>query len=165
MPTFLRHNLSRLVRFSGRDRRGLFWPYAGLVLLLGFVGMNVSGSLVVGKVLAVQSDPAAAMIPFLRTTQAGVALVVALLAAAVTRRLHDRGRTGLWGLPPVVLLVAGMIGFERLLSDFMVVTPSPGLFLMLMLNNLAYFVSLIVLTVLLCLASDPRDNRYGPAQA
>ena len=30
----IRHGFSNLANFRGRDRRGLFWPYAGAVVLL-----------------------------------------------------------------------------------------------------------------------------------
>src|ERR1043165_3573647 len=36
-------------------------------------------------------------------------LFVLLLAAAVTRRLHDRDRTGLWGLLPVPFMIVGLL--------------------------------------------------------
>jgi uncharacterized membrane protein YhaH (DUF805 family) len=91
-------------------------------------------------------------------------IIVLLLAAAVTRRLHDTGRSGLWGLPPVVFLGVGLALFPSLFQRLMAGDDSAiGLLLPLFANNLAYLASLGLLVICLCLSSKPDANRYGPA--
>ena len=36
-PGTIRYNLSSLLRFTGRDRCGTFWPYVGCIIGLGMV--------------------------------------------------------------------------------------------------------------------------------
>lgn len=84
-------------------------------------------------------------------------IFVILCAAAVSRRLHDAGRRGFWGLVPLPMLafglwqaitVIGEMRFER--------------FPLLMAVNLAYLMSLAWLVFLLAKPGDPEPNRYGP---
>ena len=91
------------------------------------------------------------------------AITVLLYAAAVARRLHDRGMSALWGLLPVPFLAFGMIAMPRLLSNFAGPEgPDLGLFGLIFLNNVIYIAMVIVLIVLLAKRSDPEINRYGP---
>jgi uncharacterized membrane protein YhaH (DUF805 family) len=97
--------------------------------------------------------------------QIGCALAVLLLAAAVTRRLHDRGRRGWWGLAPLPFLVVGMTVFPRLFKTTLAgeMTPdSMRLFGLMFANNLLYLGSLGLLIFLLAGASQPNANRFGP---
>lgn len=86
-----------------------------------------------------------------------------LLAAAVTRRLHDTGRPGWWGLPPLIFAAIASTLFPMVMKQAMqseAFTVAP--FLLLIANNMLYIVSLIGLVVLLCLKGAPGPNRYGP---
>jgi uncharacterized membrane protein YhaH (DUF805 family) len=94
----------------------------------------------------------------------GGVFMIVMLAAAVTRRLHDTGLTGLVGLVPILLAIAA----GRWMIDVFDRPPDmleSGLFFQSFALNAAYNISLIVLVVLLCRASAKRDNRYGPAEA
>lgn len=180
----------RLADFSGRDRRGRFWPYALLVVLLLYVGLmlamiptmatmfgeaahfaaeNPDKATVVtgpGQYSVEIHDPAVMPMPDLGPLFWAVRLVFVaaaiLLAAAVTRRLHDTGRAGWWGLPPLVFAAIASTLFpwviERLMQSEEAVL---GPFFLLFFNNMLYIISLIGLIVLLCLKGTPGPNRYG----
>lgn len=89
-------------------------------------------------------------------------LAVGLLAAAVSRRLHDRNMTALWGLMPVPFLGAAAIGFPLMMMD-MATNPVPNLSLfgLLFLNNVAYIVALVTLIIILAQRGSPGPNRHG----
>lgn len=189
----LTHGFRNLTAFSGRDRRKLFWPHAVLVLALGFgviaIGMPVAMAPFFAETqtfvaahpdaATVQTGPGSYSIQidashpaapqpdlggFLAVMATGVLLMVALLAAAVARRLHDTGRTALWGLAPVVFLVLGLCGVPVLMRDFTTSeTPNIGLFGLLFLNNMAYLAALGILIVLLAAPGQPWPNRFGEA--
>ncbi|WP_373997368.1 DUF805 domain-containing protein [Brevundimonas intermedia] len=153
--------MSKLGDFAGRDGRRLFWPYAILVFLLAFIGIAVAMNLAMMGLLTGTADMP--NIPLMIGGVGGVVLAAAaLLAAAVTRRLHDTGRPGYWGLPPVVFLLIGLTLFpvlmNRVLND---ANPPMALFFGLFLNNLLYIASLIGLVVLLLLDGAKTANRYG----
>lgn len=93
-------------------------------------------------------------------------VVAALFAAAVVRRLHDRGLSGWWGLMPLPFLLFALIAMPRVFSDFATPTgPDIGLFGLIFINNLIYNVVLVILIVFLAKRSDPGINRYGPPPA
>ena len=100
----------------------------------------------------------------LRNTGLVFVLAAALLAAAVTRRLHDRGRSGHWGLMPIPFIVISLFAMARLFAAF---TNDPEvdvrLFLVVFVSNLLYLATLGLLVVLLAGASTPGPNRYGLA--
>lgn len=155
-------NFSKLADFTGRDRRGQFWPYALLIFVVAFIAIGVVMNLsMMGLLMGTADMPS---IPLMIGGVGGVVLcAAALLAAAVTRRLHDTGKPGYWGLPPVVFLMIGLALFPVLLSSALD-NPNPpvGLFLGLFLNNMLYIASLIGLVVLLLLDGTKAANRYGP---
>ena len=186
----LRYNLARLAVFSGRESVGRFWPYAGIVILLLFVGMGAVMLPVIADSLTRMQQFAAAhpdqatvttgpgtysvqiqgshpeLLPDMGgfAARVGIVTVVAvlLLAAAVARRLHDRGRSGLWGLLPLPFLAFGLLGMNRLFASF-----GPGaipdfrLFGALFLNNLVYLGSLLLLVIQLASSGMQEPNRYG----
>ena len=183
----------RLAEIGGRDRRGRFWPYALVVIALTYVGMVLAIMPMMAKMFAEAAryaaehpeeatvvsgpgyysvqihEPGAVPAPDLGLFFGIVATVVfvatLLLAAAVTRRLHDTGRAGWWGLPPLVFLTIGVTLFPRLVDSVMKAeaeAPPLGLFFLLFANNVLYIVCLIGLVVLLCLKGTPGPNRYGP---
>lgn len=155
-------NFSKLTDFTGRDRRGQFWPYAILVFLVAFIAIGVAMNLSMMGLLTGTADMP--NIPLMIGGVGGVVLVaVALLAAAVTRRLHDTGKPGYWGVPPIVFLLIGLALFPILMNSVLA-NPNPpmALFLGLFLNNILYIVSLIGLVVLLLLDGAKTANRYGP---
>ncbi|WP_419809620.1 DUF805 domain-containing protein [Sphingomonas sp.] len=173
-PQAIRHCLRRLGTFRGRDTRSQFWFF------------------VLGLVIAQQVGSAVVMVPlmFLHFGDAGLAadatasadgfasimswfvvialalpvLAVALLAAAIVRRLHDRGLSGWWGVMPLPFLVLGAAGMYRLFSSFGTdgADVDQQTFAMVLLNNVLYLLTLLVLVILLIKESDRGPNRYGP---
>ncbi|MEN3975068.1 DUF805 domain-containing protein [Emcibacter sp. SYSU 3D8] len=108
--------------FSGRDTRSQFWSYAiFLYLALTMAQIAVTVPLIYGvmerrtelsvghpELLAAEPD-FNRLIPWGIAASAGFCL---LLAGAVTRRLHDRGLGGAWGLmalPPMLIVLVVML--------------------------------------------------------
>jgi uncharacterized membrane protein YhaH (DUF805 family) len=110
------YNLRNLLRFSGRETRAVFWPYAIALYLLAraaqfavtlsatiesmnqmFDGdMSQGGNGKPGTPIALTPETIAAS-DQLNLIMAAIDLVLLfLLAAACVRRLHDCNRTGLW---------------------------------------------------------------------
>lgn len=182
-----------LLRFSGRDRRSRFWPYALVIFALTFVGTGVLMGCVTASVFADAAayakahpesvtvttgpghysvqyhdmPPEAVGLPDFQLMARGIggiaAVAVILLAAAVTRRLHDTGRAGWWGLPPALLLLVGMAIFPMTMQQF-INDEGFGLFLLQIATNALYMLSLMALSVLLVLDGTKGPNRYGPPQ-
>lgn len=188
----VRHGLRNLASFSGRDPRQQFWFYALFVYALGTVAGMVTMVPLMASAFArmqrfaaehpelteVRSGPGHYSIrvkgdhPELMPDMSLFFIVVAavsvvsvlLLAAAVTRRLHDRGMTGWWGLLPLPFLGTGLILFPRMFSSAMLgAEPDMQMFGLLFVNNLVYLGLLGLLIWALCGKSDPGSNRYGPA--
>jgi uncharacterized membrane protein YhaH (DUF805 family) len=190
--------LTGLLRFSGRDRPGRFWPYAGAILLtnlgvsmIGFVALLSGTFAKIQKFVAEHPDQVTEirgpgsysvqingyhpeLMPDFGAITGYVAMaavvMVALLAAAVTRRLHDSGMAGWPGLLPVVLLGAGLARMQSLFA--LLVGPGEpdmqqiaGLFLTAFLINLFYLASLGWLLYLLIRKGTPEANRYGEPPA
>lgn len=185
----IRNGLAGLLRFSGRDRRATFWLYAlavvGVCMVLGnallapimldafagaeHIAIDHAASPPVeppGEDMIMVVEGGVPGLPdfrlfFLVTILTAVA-TVALLAAAVSRRLHDSGRSGLWGLMPLPFLTASLIGFPIMMSGFVSPAgPDFSLFGLLFVSNLAYMTTLVVLIVLLSLRSTVGPNRFG----
>ncbi|MEO7366245.1 MAG: DUF805 domain-containing protein [Sphingomicrobium sp.] len=183
----LQHCTTSLARFSGRDRRDQFWPFAGTVVAGVFLVWGVSISPAMSRLqhamLAnleaanVASGPGEYsanyagppqvenMFNTLLLVMAGIVVVfIALLAAAVVRRLHDRGSSGWWGLLPLPFLLFGLAGFGYFQSQIGSGGPPPmGLFMAIFFNNFIYIICLVILIVMLASKSNPAVKHYGPA--
>ena len=180
------HNLRHLADFSGRDPPASFWPWAIMLFLLS----AAAGMLLIVPVLAdmfvriqryvlehpeglpapTRGYPGALppeLMPDMSVIQVPMAainlLFVALVAAAVVRRLHDRDRAGWWGLLPVPFMVYG--GFQGNRAAAMMMgsaPPDPATMLPVALNSLFYWVALIALIVILAQQGTRGPNRFGP---
>ncbi|MDQ8029904.1 MAG: DUF805 domain-containing protein [Brevundimonas sp.] len=187
--------VSKLTQFSGRDTRGEFWPYAGAVFALMMLVGALAGGVVMSQIIGdmapyatasqiaptasydpdvlevVEAPPTATppmpdMEPLFMVQGVMAILAISLLAAAVTRRLHDRNLPGWVGLAPVPFVLFGIAGFAMMFRDISGSgMPNFGLFGLLAINNLLYLVALISLIVLLALKGTPGANRYGAAKA
>lgn len=182
---------SKVMQFSGRDTGSQFWPYAAIVILLVFIAtgglMSVMTNAIFQDMAAfaaehpeaatVQSSPGHYSIQvdashpeapapdfglFLKGFPALALIAVLFLAAAVSRRLHDRNLRAYWGLMPVPFLAFSMIGFPRMMSEMMTGgDPNMTMFFALFFNNVIYVALLAVLIVLLVGASTVGPNRFG----
>jgi len=187
-------HLKGLLSFSGREGRKPFWIWAALNLVLSMAMMaavmvptmidmfsrierfadehpeQVTRTYGPGSYsIRIEGDHPELMPDFsgmIGWIGLGTMLSVILLAAAVVRRLHDSGRSGVWGLLPLPFLTAGMVMMPRLFDQF-AAGPEPdlGIFFAVFLNNLAYLAALGVLIVLLALRGTPGENRFGPPPA
>ena len=84
--------------FSGREARGSFWPWVGMSIALYTVAFMGIMALFLADVATGESrDPLAMMSNVFLMNSAVCAVIVALLAAAVARRLHDCNRRGALG--------------------------------------------------------------------
>lgn len=106
-----RNGLGGLNRFSGRDNRLMFWPYGGVVIGLWLVAMSTPMlGLLPARTAAPEGRDAVLWAARSMAGDIALAAVVGLLcgslvAASVTRRLHDRNHSGLWAAPAAVFLV------------------------------------------------------------
>lgn len=160
---FLGQSLSRLTDFSGRDPRRVFWPYVGVVILVLMIVMGAGNMIAVSLLIPAtpeQDFPDLSGLILLMGVE--IVAVVALLAAAVARRLHDTGRRAWWGLAPLPFLAFGLSGFYVVIRSLE--TPPPGiqtLFFAMIFNNLLYLAALGLLIALLAQPSQAGPNRYG----
>ncbi len=175
------HNVRGLGRFSGRDTRWQFWPWAiGIFLLSTIATMVAIVPLMIEMLIGFRellqqpidaadpysgsANPHALLFPMpdfgrLQIPFAAINTVaVLLLAASVTRRLHDRDKPGWWGLMPVPFLAIGLL----LMPYSTQINPEPGpLAALAPLNSLAGWATLIGLIFLLVGEGSPGTNRYG----
>ena len=184
----IRHNLARLLSFSGRQTRGQFWPYAiFLFILSAFAGVLLWVPIMVDMFVRIQRyaiehpegppiepgpyDPNAPLsfppelMPDFSAMILPMALVnlifVLLLAAAIVRRLHYRDRSGFWALLPVPFMIFGQLKAPQMTAMFTKGPPSGQMMSLMMLNSLIYWVVLIALIILLVQEGTNGPNRFG----
>lgn len=140
----IRHNAAGLTRFSGRDTRAQYWPWAIMLLILDVIaGMIAAGPMIshmmarFANIFAAASHgdklpPEAVDAQFqgMATTMtadirtmifAGIAIHLVftlLILAATVRRLHDRDWRGWWALLPLPFQATGAAMAPLLLADF-----------------------------------------------
>lgn len=183
-------NFTWVARFGGREGRSTFWPYAVACLLLFFVANAAIMLPPMGATfmrmqayaqahpdqarvsagptsysMEIDNPPADLMADLGALTQricVAVFVIVLLLAAAVARRLHDRGRSGLWGLMPLPFLVFSFMMMPRMMTSFGGAAPDLRLFFLVFASNVTYLGTLGLLGVMLAGAGQPEANRFGP---
>lgn len=181
--TSIGHNLRRLGDFSGRQTQIQFWPYAGLVyglatFVAGMIMMIPMATAFYRAMLDIQiaaqqggnAEPAFVKSPEQLFPDFGSLLMpvllvhlvtIALLAAAVARRLHDKDRTAWWGLLPLPGMAISLALMPTDLRMVMQDPPDPRFFL-LTLNNFFYLGLFVLLVVLLIGVGTTGPNRFGP---
>lgn len=88
-------------------------------------------------------------------------LAILLYAAAVVRRLHDRGMSGAWALMPLPFILYQTIQVPRLFgSTAHGGQPETAMLLSLAFSHLFYWLALLALVVMLAGPSDSGPNRY-----
>lgn len=180
----VRHNVARLLRFSGRDSRAQFWPWAIAVFLLGMVldiiAMIPMMTEMMRRMFAYikahpeglpQPQPGGPPLPpelmpdfsgFTQIAGAVGVLTVLLWWAAVVRRLHDRDRSGWWGAVILPFQIAAILlappASKAMLSG---AVQSRPVALIASLNGAGYWIAFIFLLVILAGNGTPGPNRYG----
>ena len=183
----IRHNLARLARFEGRDSRRQFWPWAIFVFIVAYAAQIIAmlpwmadmfyRSIALSQTIGAQKipDQAAANAQtetMIRETMselgdlwlpmAAIELVtIVLLAAAVSRRLHDRGRRGWWGLLPVPFAAIALFNAPRA-GDLMMGVAPRGLDALMLALGYAFWIAFLILIVMLVRDGDQGPNRFGP---
>ena len=183
--TSIRHNLANLFRFSGRESRALFWPYAIAIFLLSVAAyialfVPIVMDMMTRTMAYAQAHPEGlpkaapgqppVLPPELMPDFGRMAIpsmlvslaAILLLAAAVVRRLHDRDKTGWWGALPLPFKAIG-VALAPMVTKAMTTyppTPSP-LATLSSLNGLCSLVASIVVIVLLVGEPSRGPNRFG----
>ena len=183
--TSIRYNLVNLLRFSGRESRALFWPYAIAVFLLEIVAAIL-------LFIPVMSDMMTRMMDYARTHPEGLPhgapgqpaalppelmpdmsmmivpmlivnlLGTVLLIAAGVRRLHDCDRTGWWVALPLPFRVIGAAIGPAAAKTMMTYPPQRSpLFMVSSLNGACSLLALVAFVILLIGESTGGPNRFG----
>ncbi|MGA9582729.1 MAG: DUF805 domain-containing protein [Allosphingosinicella sp.] len=180
----------KLASFKGREDRGSFWPYAALAFGIVMVASSLMTLPMMAHLM--QAAPEFAAEPpdpfmvdsnfgdFSISSQGGVpqpmptgylaayfavtlGLAILLYAAATARRLHDRGKSGAWGLMPLPFIVFSTIQSLRMFG-WMERGGEPDLptIISLFLSSILFWVALGALVVLLAGPSESgADPRSG----
>lgn len=193
---WIRNGLGGLLRFSGRERSRLFWPWAGLAFVITmlaagaltfppmlesfarieqFAAENPDQATVTygsgGKTITIEGHHPELMPDFavlILGAGVGFAVMITLTAASVTRRLHDSGLSGLFGLLPLPFAGFSLALFPKLMDSAM---GGGGdmfdmrLFFGVFVSNLLYLGAVCVLILLLVRKTAAGPNRYGEAPA
>lgn len=171
MPNAIIQGFQSVAKFEGRDRRARFWPYVAVVVGLHFVVQMLGVAAIAVPLMAElqtsienEIEPqldrleAAGTLMLVLMAALGVSYLV-LMAAAVTRRLHDAGRTALWGLLPFPFFAYHAVMFWLSWTDR--IWPNEWLFLSVSLSNGLGVLGTIILIILLALPGAPEPNRFG----
>lgn len=182
----IRHGARNILRFSGRDKPEQFWPYILTLFIVfsGAMGFAMREQMIAFQRFAaahpaqsrIESGPgrysisiegaAPELIPATQQlfvwTAIASAVFVLLAAAAVSRRLHDRDRSAMWGLLPLPFLGFGLFRMPALFEASLSGNPDVGEFLLIFANNAIYIAAIIFLIVMLTAKSTDGPNRFGP---
>jgi uncharacterized membrane protein YhaH (DUF805 family) len=165
---------AQMLSFRGRDSNAQFWPYALAVIVIVAFGtaialdapMRAASQTMIGYLVAhpgqgsvqVGANGASVTIhgfpPELTTVLwptflpivGALLAAMALLAAAVIRRLRDGKRAIFWAGPPVLFAAVASYLFPTFFGPE---PPNVGVFFILFANNVLYLIFLIRLIVLL----------------
>jgi uncharacterized membrane protein YhaH (DUF805 family) len=165
----LHMHLTNLANFNGRESRAQFWPWVGVLIASAMiVNMLIMSQLVMPVMLTAElmEDITGGMAGYTIAMACISGVTVALLASAVTRRLHDAGKPFWIGLLPLPFLVFGLFWFMRIISTMFVAdemgSEYMSSFMLGFFNNLVYMGTLVFLVVCLAQGSEPGENRHGP---
>ncbi len=199
MNTYFRKlfaGLAGLLRFNGRTMLHDFWPYAITVVCVlygisALFGMWMSFDLSQRVLEYARENPGSfdaynqsiepaafeaimggVLALVLPAIAIGAGVHIVLLAAAIVRRLHDTGRSGVWALLPLPFGAYGVFAMEKLFARVPVLigmeTPDPVLlaflceFIWMIVASLLWLAAVVVLIIMLCGRGNPQPNRFGP---
>jgi len=189
MPTTigLWEHFRRLLDFKGREDRASFWPYVALVFGISAAGLFAIMIPIMATTMSKMQRFAAAhpeqvnvvtgpgqysmtikgnqpeLSPDFSSMIGGMSIVISvtvfLYAAAVTRRLHDRGLRGWWGLMPVPFLAYSFLQMPRFMSAVGLGSqPDMRVFISILISNMLYLIALAGLIVLLAGTSNRQSE-------
>ena len=161
--------------FKGRARRSEYWWFilfgfivyfvwaflTAFLLALGIEGLGRSDVMVGSPIMAFFTTSGIIMLPIL--------FLVIPMYSALTRRLHDTGRSGWWVVASLALSIVYSVTyfymFYQMISsrrDMMEGFSSPLMIviLILALASMALGIALLVFSVM---DSQPHENKYGPS--
>lgn len=148
-----------LLRFGGRDSPGQFWPFAGFILIVSFLAFGV----------AVFADTRTDIHAFGQAQIVHLSAIALLLAAAITRRLHDRGLSGALALAPVALMMVTLYTQWQMREALDGAVAAGSLFRLDLHGILVawgpialHSLALGLLIIVLAMPGRPVANRYGP---
>lgn len=151
--------LRRYATFKGRAPRSEYWWFA-LFCFLGGLAFGFLEGMING--ITGTADG-----PTILSGAFNFATLIPSIAAG-WRRMHDTGRSGLYLLYPLIVMVGmttyiGMtIGFEPLTSDGVAFETSGITALILMIGGIAFVISPFLVLWWLTRPSQPGSNEYGP---
>lgn len=150
--------LSNIMEYKGRLNRQKYWTFILYVFALAIAAMFVmtvlldlfpSGYFYGAGPYKVSWNSSSNVIILI------VLITVISISSATVRRLHDVGKSGLWALISLSLLLISLatiifrLNFDYPLFSFSIA--------------LGYIISLTLLIRLLAMPSERHDNLYGPA--
>ena len=177
---------ANVLRFDGRDRPRQFWPYFLFLYVLSMLaGLAVTIPMMISAFSEMFSaigqglpqDPELMQAQMMQTIMQQTrdmlplsfainAVFIALIAAAVVRRLHDRDWSGWWALilpgTAVIGAIASVWLFDAMASDPAMLIEQPQLF---QLAGWLPLIGYVVLIVQLVQGGDGRANRFGDPPA
>jgi len=189
MFTAIRHNLTHLGQFEGRDARQTFWFYVLFLVLINIALSFVISIPIVGATMKVGIQaaqqglkPDQVGVEVLRSISGWIGIsmwfsialglaMIALLAAAFVRRVHDTGNSGWWAVVPIVAKLCAMalnVSATMTLIDTIAHAADAASLQAAMAQNsemLPYgfltWIGPVVVVVFGLLPSTPGANRYG----
>ncbi|QFU07844.1 Inner membrane protein YhaH [Rhodobacteraceae bacterium THAF1] len=158
---------SKYLIFSGRARRREYWYFILFIILgsfaAGLIDQALFGIDVVatgeGTVVASNNGPIGSLF--------GLIVLIPSLSAG-WRRMHDTGRSGLFLLYPMIVMVgivtfAGLLGgFSPLLAGDFGALIAGGSALVIGVALIIFFVSPLIVIWWLARPTEPSANAYGP---
>jgi len=188
MLTAIKHNLTHIADFTGREDRPTFWWYVLFLVIIEVVlGFGVSLSMAAGGFSAayqaaqsgasqqdIQAEVLRQMSGNIGTVMwlsSGIKLVVtALMVSAFVRRLHDSNNSGWWAAVAVAVQVAAMGLALNMASQIQAtmasmtggdITPALAAQAQLSRVGLLGWVAPVIVLVFGVMKSSPGANRYG----
>lgn len=163
--------LKKYATFSGRAPRAEFWWFFLAISVIYLVLSFVFG-VTIGGMAAAQTDPSSGVLGMFGA--AGMFLILFWLAllipmiAVQVRRLHDTNRSGWWIGAFYLLYVAYLVLMVGTLGSVMGAAmggadpqPNTGMFGVIMVVGLLFFIYSIALLVFYCLPGTKGPNKYG----
>ena len=164
--------------FTGRARRSEFWWGYLSVMIISLIWYVIAGAIAVmmmnGGIHDMASDEEIIMdfMPKFYLLYSPVLLLMVPMYAAMTRRLHDIGRSGWWIVVMliftlIILLVSFYLMYKAFDQGDFTTGLSDGFVIFLAVTSLVSSLIVLVLSITIfvftLLDSKPAENKYGPS--